>query len=340
MKLMTVIVSTLALVGLLVALLTAPVAAEGMWNGDNWVDSNHNDVCTKVVYNVETGNTNCYNENVGSKADIAADPNTYSGRVDVIIRVHSNTLNQYMYLANNITPNIKEKIAVNSDGLNTIGPLAPGRFKLTLDRYDLEDEVAYFDIAAGQQEPTRVVFEGQGMSQPTVCTPIYTIKSATYGYGTSHEVTVQHGDYDREWINGYCARVWHGMCVDYRPAHWDYDYVGMGNGDFVRHHGCYFYVAPTQETVIDGTVIDVKDNVQQAVNSGATSLMFFNNARKPGGIFNAADELVSPIKDPAVGFVKNVVISYENGCGFSQTIQTKEYCNINLVAGSATCPST
>jgi hypothetical protein len=100
-------------------------------------------------------------------------------------------------------------------------------------------------------------------------------------------------------------------------------------------------VDPVYEPVCEpyGAVIDVTSNVQQAIDGGHTSFLF-NNAENPGGIFDiTTTTLLSKITDPSVGNVKDVVISYDNGCGIEATIRTKEYCTIDLVAGTATCPS-
>jgi hypothetical protein len=249
-----------------------------------------------------------------------------------------------MTLANVLNLNATKDIPVNSDGITQIEGLAPGEYSLTLNNFNLPDETKRFTIAAGQMGPTYVEFIGQAFGSPSVCVPVYTIEDAKYGIAASHSVTVRHGDYTREWVDGYCARYFRGYCVDYRPGHYEYDYVGMGNGDYLktRHHGCdnYNYVAPTQETVIDGTVIDVTSNVQTAVGLGATEFMFFDNAQSPGGIFGIGNNLLSEIKDPAYGIVKNVYIKYNNGCGLEREINAMEYDHINLATGEVTQQAT
>jgi hypothetical protein len=145
--------------------------------------------------------------------------------------------------------------------------------------------------------------------------------------------------------------------VDAKPAWDEYKYVGEGNGDFKKvcqdndrrghddhdehnENECtYVSVATTTECQSDGENIDITGNVQSVVNGGTTTFLF-NNARVPGGIFDeTTTQLLSPINDPAYGLVKDVVISYTNGCGITNTIQTKEYCTIDIISGSATCPS-
>lgn len=332
---------TIIALALCLCIVAAPVAAEGMWNGDNWVDSHHNDKCTKVVFNPQTGNTNCYNENVGSLADIKADPNTYSGRADVIIKVHSNALNPVMYLANNLTPNITETISVNNDGLNTIPNLAPGEFILTLDRYDLPDEVVHFTIAAGQQEPTRVVFDGQGYSATAVQTCQREVFEASYCGVTIPAVThvVHHDAYytvvEAQKIWGYFGCYYNGNAD--KSMHNPYDFVVDGQKYDFQYHGRYIYTfhSAYDETVIDtpavlGGCADVTQNVKDALSQGYTMFLFDNSAPHHGIYDITTTTLLSSVDDPAEGIVKDVSISYRTCSGIEQIISGKEYQAIGL----------
>lgn len=123
------------------------------------------------------------------------------------------------------------------------------------------------------------------------------------------------------------------------PAWDEYVYVGDGNGDYVWWYGHFHHVDTTteQQCTTDGTVIDVTSNVQSVVDGGATQFRFlFDNAQNPGGIFDATGStLLSEINDPAFGYEKDVTINYENGCGITKTIKTKEYKVIDLSTGKA-----
>lgn len=274
------------------------------------------------------------------------------GYIKVILRCGGNTLSPNVVLKNE-DANVSKVFSIDANG-QFDDEFSVGNYSVYLpDGNGGQPEPVQY-LTVNPQKVSYAVFLGHAISPSEECKPVYTIKEAMYGFGATHGIIIHHGNYDRKFVPtvpavpGYCSdrrynnerdcERAHKHWTDEVPAipgHYEYTYVGDGNGDYVRNcWGYYQYVAPTDQTVIDGVVIDVTENVQQAVNSGATELMFFNNARNPGGIFNAADELVSQINDPAPGFVKNVVITYENGCGLTRTISTEEYVKINLETGS------
>jgi hypothetical protein len=132
------------------------------------------------------------------------------------------------------------------------------------------------------------------------------------------------------------------------PEH--YEYVGRNHGDYNKWGCVYYYVGhnhgdydkhPAEpavyktvhhpavahvETYEVGSIVDVTEEVQAAVDAGYTSI-YFDNAKNPGGIFSAAnDALIEQIADPAPGIVKDVKIKLGSGT----VIDTNEYEVINL----------
>lgn len=213
---------------------------------------------------------------------------------------------------------------------------------------------------------------GNGYDKKYLFTPS-TPDTAAYdthngNYDASHNyVGDGNGDYTRSgsgvndpYVYSYIAPQYHPAVheVHAKPAWDEYGYVGTGNGDYIGycdviyevfsfgdkppHNVCklvYTFVPTTTECKSDGSVIDVKQNMQEAVDSGVTMFFLFNNSKNPGGIFDEfTNALLSPIEDPAYGYVKDVSIEYNDGCGVTKSIQTKEYYVIDLVSGTATSP--
>ena len=171
---------SIAIIALVLMLAAIPLAS-AEWMNDAWYPS---DVYANmisgdtVVHDPVTGVDSKYNPNVGSKYDIQQDPNTYSGSAEVRIRSEMATLNPTMMLVNDAMPDVNKTIEVNPNAITDITGLPAGNFTLTLDNYNVPDEVAHFKIATGQQEPTYVVFIGQAASQPReeVSAPVSTCK--------------------------------------------------------------------------------------------------------------------------------------------------------------------
>jgi hypothetical protein len=143
---------------------------------------------------------------------------------------------------------------------------------------------------------------------------------------------------------------WNGNCEETYGGNYDFKVNGQKyrfdeNGDDVyTFHPATQGSAAWDETIVDTSAVEggcaqVTQNVQQAVSAGATRFMLFNNAKNPGGIFDIGQNLVSQIDDPAVSIVKDVTITYNNGCGIERTITGKEYQIIDLVAGTISTPA-
>jgi hypothetical protein len=217
-------------------------------------------------------------------------------------------------------------------------------------------ETQHFKIGGG--EITFVPFLGSAVSSDArivgVGKPI--IVTSAYGYSASH--TVYHPEVNHTIVTGttpaYYTIVHSGSFTGYakkvfdeyhHPA--DFDFViGMQKYKITGHAWDEKYVFHPEttitklivdhiaytETVIDGRVIDVTNEVKQAVSLGHKSFIF-DNRPNPGGIF-APDgtTLLVPIIDPAYGFIKNVHIEYIGGFQPEvKTIDTKEYDLINLI---------
>lgn len=89
--------------------------------------------------------------------------------------------------------------------------------------------------------------------------------------------------------------------------------------------------------VCDGVnmMADVTQNVKDVVASGHTSFVF-DNRPSPGGIFDiVGGTLLSPIDDPAYGYVKTVEITFNMGCDSKdQTVTGNEYDVITVGEGT------
>ena len=243
---------------------------------------------------------------------------------------------------------------------------APGVYAVELlDGNGGQPEYAVVAVFLNGQSEIR--FTGHAISGGgDVCQPVYTIISATYGYGHCTEITLHHGNYNRvetlvvdhhgdyntnhQYVgnnNGDYTRTGY-------PGHYVYHYVaptshtvytfqnvGQGNGDWILkpHHSGhdandYQYIAPSQACQTDGTIIDVMTAVQDAVNQGYTQFQF-NNSQNPGGIFDSsATHLISQIADPSSGYLKTFSITYSNGCGSTRIVTGQEYQIIDLKAGT------
>jgi hypothetical protein len=177
------------LIALVLMLACVPLASAEWMNGVWYTSDQYQNLIAgdTVIHNPVTGVDSKYDNRVGSLYDIQQDPNTYSGMVEVRIRSGAATMNPTMTLVNLALPNVTKEIDVNPNAVTDIPSLPPGNFTLTLNNYDVPDETQAFTIAAGQQTPTYVVFNGQSISQPAViapeiCKPKIVIERAWYGY--------------------------------------------------------------------------------------------------------------------------------------------------------------
>jgi hypothetical protein len=242
----------------------------------------------------------------------------------------------------------KTEIEGQNKDYTLVKVLPDGQSDLT--KLDAGDWTAYIQNGNGGQtetkkfkvgngDITRVAFLGHAVSSDvTTCVPVYTIINATYGLGhtSCHMETVTDIEAYNEHGNG-----WHKQTSDCTET-----YTVYGQWSKNKPHHCEYETrivpAQTHEVevcVVDGEVIPVTIEVQSAVSRGATSFLF-DNRPTVGGIFSIDGNLLSQIKDPAPGYVKNVYIKYSNGCGSTNTIEAMEYDHINLATGSVTPEAT
>jgi len=153
-----------------------------------------------------------------------------------------------------------------------------------------------------------------------------------YEVGHVHADTLGHGHaqvdfYHNEQPMHITGRFWDdafmvtpGQPAEYETVHHNAVYTTVYH-DAVTH----------EETVVDGTVVDVTAQVREAVAQGHFKFQF-NNAMNPGGIVSPDGTTVYvQIADPAFGFVKNVHIQFIGGFNPNvQTIDAQEYQVVNL----------
>lgn len=124
-----------------------------------------------------------------------------------------------------------------------------------------------------------------------------------------YQITGSKHDTAFKVTNYFCARLANIVTIVDVPAH-------------TVHHDAVTHV----ETYEVGSIVDVTEEVQAAVDAGYMNLKF-DNAQNPGGLFSADNgALIKQIADPAVGIVKDVKIKLGSGV----VIDTKEYEVINL----------
>ena len=149
---------------------------------------------------------------------------------------------------------------------------------------------------------------------------------------SDHDFTINGQDY--QIVDNSCNG--HDGVVKYKKIldHAAYDESVIDVAAHIVHHGAvthieYRYITNEAHCDTYGKNLDVTQNVQHIVDSGVTTLFFFDNAQNPGGIFSQGNVLLSPINDPAYGIVKNVYIHYTKD-GVDKTINTMEYSQISL----------
>ena len=127
-------------------------------------------------------------------------------------------------------------------------------------------------------------------------------------------------------VHGYfCAHKAHLVTIIDVPA-------VPGTPAVPAHYHTVCHAAVTHEiTVTDGVVVDVTEQVKEAVSQGHFQFRF-NNAMNPGGIVNPEQTAVYvQINDPAFGFVKDVTITYTGRFEPSvRTIEVHEYDLVDL----------
>jgi len=226
----------------------------------------------------------------------------------------------------------------------------PGTYLLQMENANGgQPEYALVAIKAGFKET--VVFLGHGISGITEDKKVVvTVTQATYG---KTKVVI-----DQAYVPGVPA-VTHTVHHAAIPAYDEFVDVGMFHGDYIKifgnyhqvNHNCGRYdkvhhaeVPAFDEVVVDvpavpavpevshveGTFVDVTTQVQAVVDNGVTSFKFRNDFN-PGGIFGLDNTLLKQIADPAYGQVKDVTIKFTVDGGETQTINTQEYQNINLL---------
>lgn len=321
--------------------MTVPVNAQ--WsNGNYYTDEQFKQLTDGdrvVCTGIDGDRCSKYRDNnPADSADVWAGENTCNLRGQ--IRAGYTTLTPIVYMSNDANPNKTPlELEVMGNGQYEYFGLARGNYTLFVP-----------DGNGGQPESTTVTCAGSGdvfpleqiighavsASDQSVC--YRTIMRSVYGgfeERCGEPYTVHHGDYAREWVPKVC----HGFGWSYHchEGYWDYDYVGTGNGDYVKNcgrHSCsYEYVAPTQEQDCEtvGGSMDVTSNVASVVASGKMSFVF-DNAQNPGGIFDTtATALLSEINDPASGILKSVSIDYKDCSGIERHVTAEEHQQITLL---------
>lgn len=241
---------------------------------------------------------------------------------------------------------------INPDGTFEIS-LIPGSFTLYVkDGNGGQPEYSHATIIANSvSNPERDIIGHAASGADATCVPFYTIIDAKYGiaHTTCNDITEYRTRGHWDSYQQYVCDNWQGWRC--KGGHWETRYSWDHSNSWSSWstvmpsmysdiHNCDKQSREREVCVVDGQVIDVTSNVQNAVAQGATSFMFFDNAQNPGGIFRLAGNLLSQINDPAPGIVKNVYIEYSNGCGSDRTIKAMEYDHINLVTGAVTPEST
>ena len=237
--------------------------------------------------------------------------------------------------------NVTKKYSFTADGLFS-GEFPPGTYTVTLPQGtgsaaglggvgNLHPEMAQITVVAGQVSYFTFIGNSISAAVEEEQAPIYTVISAEYGMT---QVVI-----DQAYVPGIPA-------VPGIPEH--YVYVGVGNGDYAKFFGHYYYAgnnhgsydkiaavpaipaipAIPEVSHVEGTFADVTANVQSAINQGVMTIKF-DNTQNPGGIFNMNNDLVSQIDDPAYGQVKTVTIQYTVD-GVVKNINAMEYETISI----------
>lgn len=219
------------------------------------------------------------------------------------------------------------KVIAGDDGTFEVD-LLPGQYTIVVANGNGgQPEFSSATIVAGQLSyPEREIL-GHAISVTNIKADVIEIVDAQYGA-----------------IEQRCEQVLVTPAQPATPEH--FEYVGHNKGDYDKLCGQYYYVGhhhgdyekhaavPAKPAVYKtvctmyGSMVDVTQQVQAAVDAGHRSMMFFDNAQSPGGLF-VEGGLFAAIQDPAVGIVKDVIINYKLN-GVDKQIVTKEYEEITI----------
>jgi len=328
-----------------VILMAFMVPVSAVWQNGNWVQDGQSTAGQTVTYNSVTDVTSKYNANVGSKYDLA---HQQTGFLRGTIKCANGFYSTYMNVTNDKAPNAEPlRVKINADG-SYDAELVAGHYQIVIPNgVGGVPEYSSVLINPGYISAPEKELIGHIVSRNGPYDQSYiNIVSAIYGgetvshvvhheavQGTSAYYTVEKADW--HWVGWH--RVYEGDCEKVYFGHGDFK-IGNQKYRFTNHgeyqstyHEAVAGVPAWDETVIDylGGSVDVTSNVREVVDAGYNSFLFDNRPCE-GGIFTAdGTTLLSEIKDPAVGIVKDVTIVYNNG-GADITVNAKEYEVITL----------
>jgi hypothetical protein len=337
-------ITLIALIAL--TMLVLPVSA--VWMNGNWYTDDQYAKLTDGATVICTGkNSDQCSKYRDTNPALGNDVATAAGTCNLAgtLACGYTTLTPTVYISNALDTNkTQTPLSVDHNGRYEYRGLAKGNYTLYVpDGNGGQPEYSSVQcLGSGDVWPFRQIL-GHAVTADSAPDACYRqIVSAQYGAfeeQCGEPYTVHHGDYTREWMPKVChGSGWFYHCHD---GYWDYDHVGMGNGDYVKdcgRHSCsYEYVAPTQdqdcETV--GGYTDVTSNVASVIATGHTSFVLSNGwlGNYQGGIFdNEADRnLLSSIDDPAKDIVKHVTIEYKDCTGNPRKVSAEEYQQITLL---------
>jgi len=277
------------------------------------------------------------------------------GRMEGALRSHENLMGASINMTE-VATGIVTVIKISPDGTFEANDLTPGQYIVTLaDGNGGQPESSEFTAVAGVTSTLVKQLLGHAVSQDVapVAVDTITVQSATYGMqkvvidqayvpAVPGVPAVTHQDYEAGHVHAKKVGGFSQHNFFYNGH--KYQIVGNQAEAAFMVHG-YFTSHPAQMvTIIDvpaipaipaipevshveGAYVDVKAQVQAAINLGAREFVF-NNAMNPGGIVNVGQTaVIVAIADPAFGQVKSVVINVTIN-GVAKTINAMEYQTI------------
>lgn len=277
---------------------------------------------------------------------------TQTGIIKGIIRAHQNDISTEVKIAG---PSGTFIVPILADGTFELNDLAPGLYTIVLpDGNGGQPEFATATVRAGQIAFPEKELLGHAITVGGAKV-IPTVINATYGMIETRERIVTDAEAYDEYIPAVTHQDYEAGHVHAKEvmghAHHDFLYMGhkmqiVGNqaapafivdNYFWSHRAALVTIidVPAQtihhdavthiETYQVGSFVDVTAEVQKALNNGITTIVF-DNAKNPGGLFDAKGNLVAQIDDPAPGIVKSVVINIAGG----KHIEASEYDEITI----------
>lgn len=245
---------------------------------------------------------------------------------------HNNLFGQHLEIARDGADAAPGIIEISAAGYYET-KLAEGKYTIVLP-----------DGNGGQPEIVHVICEGYPAGM------VYTDRPLLGHAATAPDAPVEEPDVieilDAKYGKIVLIQAAYDEQVLVAPAHVEHrhDAAIFGHTNYVDgpKHGNWFaqlhqdermvaavYNTVHHNAVYAGAIVDVKAQVQAAVDAGHRALKF-DNAQNPGGLFDANNNaLLAQIADPAFGIVKEIDIDYKLN-GIAKHIDAGEYQVINL----------